>query len=88
MHCCDAANRACADPVEAHIYDNQQPLRMEGHMTKITERSTERRGFFNALGRAVDAHLEFERLYTMSDRSLATMNLTRDQIPQYIISRL
>lgn len=57
-------------------------------MSKNTERSTERRGFFNALGRAVDAHLEFERLYTMSDRSLAAMNLTRDQIPQYIISRL
>lgn len=46
------------------------------------------RGFFQALGRAYDASFEFQRLNRMSDRSLAAMNLTREQIPQYIASRL
>ena len=47
-----------------------------------------RRGFFAAVGRAVEAHLEFERLSNMSDESLAALNLTRDQIPQHIVARL
>lgn len=46
------------------------------------------RGFLATLGRALDAQHDFERLNHMSDRSLAAMNLTRDQIPQYIVSRL
>jgi len=46
------------------------------------------RGFFEALGRAYNASFEFQRLNGMSDRSLAALNLTREQIPQYIASRL
>jgi uncharacterized protein YjiS (DUF1127 family) len=46
------------------------------------------RGFFEALGRAYDASFEFQRLNRMSDQGLAAMNLTREQIPQYIASRL
>ncbi|MCG8546525.1 MAG: hypothetical protein MJE12_20190 [Alphaproteobacteria bacterium] len=57
-------------------------------MTLHSKRSTERRGFFSGLGRAIDAYHEFDRLNKMSDESLATMNLSRDQIPQYIASRL
>ena len=40
------------------------------------------------LGRAIDAHHQFERLNGMSDSSLAALNLTREQIPQFIVSRL
>lgn len=57
-------------------------------MTLHSKRSTERRGFLSGLGRAIDAYHEFDRLNKMSDESLATMNLSRDQIPQYIASRL
>jgi hypothetical protein len=47
-----------------------------------------RRGFFDSLGRAYQASYEFERLTGMSDEALAARNLTREQIPQYIASRL
>jgi len=50
--------------------------------------SHRRRGFFDAIGRAYNASFEFERLNRMSDQGLAAMNLTREQIPQYIASRL
>jgi len=46
------------------------------------------RNFFEALGRAYDASFEFKRLTGMSDRALAEMNLTREQIPQYIARKL
>ena len=46
------------------------------------------RGFFEAIGRAHEARIEFERLYAMSDEALAARNLTREQIPQYIASKL
>ena len=46
------------------------------------------RNFFEALGRAYNASFEFQRLNGMSDRALAAMNLTREQIPQYIASKL
>ena len=47
-----------------------------------------RRGFFEVIGRAYDASFEFQRLSRMSDKGLAAMNLTREQIPQYIASKL
>lgn len=47
-----------------------------------------RRSFFETLGRAYNASFEFERLNRMSDQGLAAMNLTREQIPHYIVSRL
>ena len=47
-----------------------------------------RNGFFATLGRAVEAQIEFERLSNMSDEALAALNLTREQIPQHIVSRL
>ena len=40
-----------------------------------------RRSFFEALGRAYGASIEYERLSAMSDRALAARNLTRAQIP-------
>ncbi len=46
------------------------------------------RNFFEAIGRAYDASFEFQRLSRMSDRALADMNLTREQIPQYIAKKL
>jgi hypothetical protein len=56
---------------------------------KVGARNPRRgRGFFEALGRAHEASLEFQRLSAMSDRALAARNLTREQIPQYIASRL
>ena len=57
-------------------------------MTASTKTSGQRRGLMGALGRAIDAHNQFERLNNMSDTSLAALNLTREQIPQYIVSRL
>ena len=57
-------------------------------MTLHSKRSTERRGFFGVLSRAIDAYHEFDRLNKMSDETLAAMNLSRDQIPQYVASRL
>ncbi len=57
-------------------------------MAHANKAKSGRRSFFATLGRAVDAHLEFERLSNMSDESLAALNLTRDQIPQHIIARL
>jgi len=61
---------------------------MEAKM-KVGARNPRRgRGFFEALGRAHEASLEFQRLNAMSDRALAARNLTREQIPQYIASRL
>ena len=57
-------------------------------MARPNKTQNGRRNFFATLGRAVDAHLEFERLNNMSDESLAALNLTRDQIPQHIIARL
>ena len=57
-------------------------------MAHAAKSQSRRRGLFAALGRAVEAHLEFERLSNMSDESLAALNLTRDQIPQHIVSRL
>jgi len=47
-----------------------------------------RRGFLDAINRAYQASFEFQRLTGMSDEALAARNLTRDQIPQYISSRL
>ncbi len=47
-----------------------------------------RRGFFDSLGRAYQASFEFQRLSSMSDEALAARNLTREQIPQYIASKL
>ncbi|MCG8543625.1 MAG: hypothetical protein MJE12_05380 [Alphaproteobacteria bacterium] len=46
------------------------------------------RSFFETIGRAYRARDEFERLTGMSDKALASMNLTREQIPQYIAQRL
>ena len=46
------------------------------------------RGFFDSLGRAYQASFEFQRLSGMSDEALAARNLTREQIPQYIASKL
>jgi hypothetical protein len=46
------------------------------------------RNFFEAIGRAYDASFEFKRLTGMSDQALAKMNLTREQIPQYIANKL
>ncbi len=51
-------------------------------------RSRHRRGFFESLGRAYEASNEFHRLTGMSDEALAARNLTREQIPQYIASKL
>ena len=51
-------------------------------------RSRRHRGFFESLGRAYEASNEFQRLIGMSDEALAARNLTREQIPQYIASRL
>lgn len=47
-----------------------------------------RRGFFEFFGRAYQARFEYQRLNDMSDEALAARNLTREQIPQYIASRL
>lgn len=55
---------------------------------KMFNRKGERRGFFVSLGRAIEAREQFEYLNHLSDESLARMNLTRDQIPQYIAKRL
>lgn len=57
-------------------------------MAHANKTQSGRRNFFATIGRAVDAHLEFERLNNMSDESLAALNLTRDQIPQHIVARL
>lgn len=57
-------------------------------MTAGAKNADRRRGFFDTLGRAYNASFEFQRLNRMSDQSLAAMNLTREQIPQYIVSRL
>jgi len=46
------------------------------------------RNFFEAVGRAYEASFEFKRLTGMSDQALAKMNLTREQIPQYIANKL
>ena len=46
------------------------------------------RNFFETISRAYQARFEFERLNGMSDQALESMNLTREQIPQYIASRL
>jgi hypothetical protein len=46
------------------------------------------RNFFAVVGRAFDAHREFERLSMMSDERLAARNLTRDEIAHYILNRL
>ena len=46
------------------------------------------RNFFAAIGRAFDAHREFERLSMMSDESLAARKMTRDEIANYIVGRL
>jgi len=46
------------------------------------------RNFFAVIGRAFDAHREFERLSTMSDERLAAHNMTRDEIAHYILTRL
>lgn len=59
---------------------------MEGSMHAVGK--NRRQGFFEALGRAYGASIEYERLSAMSDRALAARNLTRAQIPQYILSRL
>jgi len=57
-------------------------------MTAGATNRNRRRSFFETLGRAYNASFEFERLNRMSDESLAAMNLTREQIPHYIVSRL
>jgi hypothetical protein len=61
---------------------------MEGSMKTAANGRRRSRGFFNSLSRAYQASFEFQRLSGMSDRALAERNLTRDQIPQYIASRL
>lgn len=60
---------------------------MEGSMY-AGGKNSRRRSFFEALGRAYEASIEYERLNAMSDRALAARKLTRAQIPQYIVSRL
>jgi len=57
-------------------------------MTAAPKTSGQRRGFMATLGRAIDAHNQFQRLNSMNDTSLAAMNLTREQIPRFIVSRL
>ena len=64
-----------------------KPL-MEGSSMYAGEKTSRRRSFFDAIGRAYGASIEYERLSAMSDRALAARNLTRAQIPQYIMSRL
>ncbi len=46
------------------------------------------RNFFAVIGRAFEAHREFERLSTMSDERLAARKLTRNDIAHYILARL
>jgi hypothetical protein len=61
---------------------------MEAPMHAGAKSLQQRRGFFDVIGRAYDASFEFQRLSRMSDKGLAAMNLTREQIPQYIASKL
>lgn len=61
---------------------------MKGEIAEMARQPRRRNGFFATLGRAVEAQIEFERLSNMSDEALAALNLTREQIPQHIVSRL
>ena len=86
MHCCNAAFPLPAVTAITIYGSYDTALLMEGSMDAVGKN---RRGsFFEALGRAYGASIEYERLSAMSDRALAARNLTRAQIPQYILSRL
>jgi hypothetical protein len=86
MHCCDAAFLLQRVTTVTIYSPYDTALLMEGIMHEVGK--SRRRGFFEALGRAYGASIEYERLSAMSDRALAARNLTRAQIPQYILSRL
>lgn len=42
---------------------------------------------FAALGAALDAHHDYQRLRILSDRQLAARGLTREDVPQLVFDR-
>ncbi len=61
---------------------------MEELMAVNGKQTPRRRGFFAAIGRAIAADIEFQRLNNMSDGSLAAMNRSREQVRQDIILQI
>ena len=57
-------------------------------MAVNAKQTPRQRGFFAAIGQAVAADIEFQRLNNMSDGSLAAMDRSREQIRQDIILQL
>ena len=56
-----------------------QPLQMEELMAVNAKQTPRQRGFFAAIGRAVVADIEFQRLNNMSDGSLAAMDRSQNR---------
>ncbi len=57
-------------------------------MAVNAKQTPRQRGFFAAIGRAIAADIEFQRLNNMSDGSLAAMNRSREQVRQDIILQI